>query len=267
MVWENLQAGHIGEVRQPILEELSNWQQIVNPPYETLPDDETAAVDSVNKFCASDEHFILAPCCPRPWERYQFLRGTMNAMMDMADPDADVMGLLKTIHEFYCRELELFVKTDVDGLMFMDDWGSQRQLLINPQTWREIFKPLYKDYCDIIHSSGKFVFMHSDGYITEIYPDLIEIGVNAINSQLFCMDMAEIAKIAKGKITFWGEIDRQHVLVCDDVSAGPAAVRKVAEHLYSPAGGIIAQFELGEDCNINLAAAIMDEWNAIASGR
>ena len=74
----------------------------------------------------------------------------------------------------------------------MDDWGTQISLLINPQIWREIFKPMYKDYCDLAHSKNKYVFFHSDGFIEQIYPDLVEIGVDAINSQLFCMDIENL---------------------------------------------------------------------------
>ena len=53
--------------------------------------------------------------------------------------------------------------------------------------------------------------MHSDGYIRSIIPDLIEIGINAINSQLFCMPIEELAAEFHHKICFWGEIDRQFI--------------------------------------------------------
>jgi hypothetical protein len=84
----------------------------------------------------------------------------------------------------------------------MDDWGTNRSLLINPQTWREIFKPLYKEYCDIIHSTGKYAFFHTDGHTEAILGDLIEVGIDAINAQLFCMDIEEIARKHKRKVTF-----------------------------------------------------------------
>jgi hypothetical protein len=77
------------------------------------------------------------------------------------------------------------------------------------------------------------------------------------------MDMADLAKRVKGKITFWGEIDRQHVLPSADTQVARNAVREVAQHLYDPAGGIIAQFELGPGANPANAFAIYDEWNAI----
>lgn len=262
-VFNNIQDGVIGEVRNPIISDITEWKNILKPPYAQLPKT-VAEIEEMKTVCsrsyAATDKFIHANICPRPWERYQFLRGTENAMIDMMMPEEGGGELLKAIHEFYLREVELWAKTDVDGIFFMDDWGTQTQLLIPPRIWREFFKPLYKDYCDIAHANGKLTFMHSDGHISEIYEDLIEVGVDAVNSQLFCMDMADLEKRAKGKITFWGEIDRQHVLPAPDPQTARDAVRKVARHLYDPRGGLIAQFEFGPGANPECALAIFDEW-------
>ncbi len=265
-VFRNLQAGVIGEVKEPLLADLRDWQS-VKPPYEILPDAaDFRARDAVNRSCAETDRFVLAGCYPRPWERYQFIRGTENSMYDVMTPEEGGGALLRRIHDFYMKEFEFWVTTDVDGIFFMDDWGSQTQLLIPPAVWRELFKPLYRDYCDMAHAKGKFVFMHSDGFISEIYEDLIEIGVNAMNSQLFVMDMADLAKRAKGRITFWGEIDRQHVLPAADPEVGREAVRRVARHLYDPSGGIIAQFEFGPGANPATALAVLEEWERVQAG-
>jgi hypothetical protein len=258
----NIQKGVIGEPKQPLLGDLRTWKT-VSPPYETLPESQNKARDEINRACAKTDLYIRAGCCPRPWERYQFIRTTENAMVDVMFPEDGARNLIRLIHEFYLKELEFWVTTDVDAILFMDDWGAQQQLLIPPPVWRELFKPLYRDYCDIAHSRGKAVFMHSDGYITEIYPDLVEIGVNALNSQLFCMDMAELARIAKGKLTFWGEIDRQHVMPSPDPQVVRDAVRKVAKHLYDPKGGIMAQFEASPGSQGPNVLAVYEEWEKV----
>ena len=260
-VFTNIQRGAIGEVRTPMVNDIADWKS-VQPPYETLPQDPEAARDRVNRFCADTDRFVKAPCCPRPWERFQFLRSTEHAMLDLLAPEEGTGELLHLIHEFYMKELEFWVTTDVDAVMFMDDWGAQTQLLISPLLWRELFKPLYKDYCDLAHAHNKFAMMHSDGHIASILPDLIDVGVDAVNSQLFCMDMNELARLGKGKITFWGEIDRQHILP-GEPDQGKAAVQKVAEHLYLESGGIIAQLELGLRSNPDTAAAVYAEWERI----
>lgn len=53
---------------------------------------------------------------------------------------------------------------------------------------------MYKDYIDIAKKNGKKIFMHSDGYIIDIIPDLIELGLDALNCQIFCMGAENPAK-------------------------------------------------------------------------
>jgi hypothetical protein len=258
-VFKNLQDGIIGEVETPLIENIADWKE-VQPPYEQLPADFSKAYDIIARYYENTDKFVLANICPRPWERYQFLRGTENALIDVMMPDEGLRDLLKVIHNFYLKEVEIWAKSEVDAIRFMDDWGAQHRLLIPPHVWREIFKPLYKDYCDLAKAQDKFVFMHSDGDVSEIYDDLIEIGVDALNSQLFCMDLADLEQRAKGKITFWGEMDRQHILPAKDPQVGRAAVRKMCSHLYDPAGGMIAQFEFGAGTNPATALAVFEEW-------
>jgi hypothetical protein len=142
----------------------------------------------------------------------------------------------------------------------MDDWGSQTSLLISPAMWREIFKPLYAEYCRILHKAGKFVFFHSDGNIEAIYPDMIEIGIDAVNSQLFCMNIEELGARYKGKMTFWGEVDRQHLLPFGTPEQVKNAVRRVRSALDDGNGGVIAQCEWGlKDPEANIEA-VFEGW-------
>jgi hypothetical protein len=261
-VFTNIHGGIIGEVREPLVREIEDWR-CVRPPYEILPTDRANAREHVRRDSDASERFIMAPAVIRPWERYQFLRGSENALMDLAIGDDDARALLGVIHEYFVRELEFWASTTVDAIFIADDWGSQQGLLIQPALWRAWFKPLYRDYCAIARSHGKFVFMHSDGHIEAIIPDLIEIGVQALNAQLFCMDMAALAAAAKGKITFWGEIDRQHILCSADPNVTREAVRTVARHFYDPAGGIIAQFAFELGCTPEAALAVFDEWERL----
>jgi hypothetical protein len=145
--------------------------------------------------------------------------------------------------------------------MMMDDWGAQHALLINPQTWAEIFKPLYADYIEIAHRHGKKMFMHSDGHITAIYPHLIELGLDALNSQLFCMGVENLAQFA-GKITFWGEIDRQYLLPRGTVDEIRDAVESVKETLWRD-GGCIAQCEFGAGAKPENVYAVYESWSSL----
>jgi uroporphyrinogen decarboxylase len=150
----------------------------------------------------------------------------------------------------------------VDAIGIMEDWGTQGSLLISPQIFRKIFKPMYSDYVEIARSHGKSVFMHSDGNITDILPDLIDIGIEALNSQIFCMNIEELGKRFRGKITFWGEIDRQYLLPRGSREEIKQAVSRIFRELYAQ-GGVIAQCEFGLEARPENILAVFNAWNEI----
>ncbi len=263
-VFDNIQAGVIGEVKRPTVPELAGWRQTMHAPWETLPVDVAAARRQVAEAHVASNRYMLAACCPRPWERYQFLRGTAEAMADLAESPDEATAMIAEIHRFHMAEMAFWATTAVDGLMFMDDWGAQKGLLISPRMWRRFFKPLYADYCRVAHAAGKQVFMHSDGDIVSILPDLVEVGVDALNSQLGCMDLAKVAAAAKGRLTFWGEVDRQQALPAG-AAAVHAEVGRIADALWDPRGGIIAQFEWGGACRAEGANAVFTAWDAVGA--
>lgn len=238
-IFVNIQAGVHGEVKEPAL---ADWAQAdaIRFPEELL----TVDVEQVNAFCRASDRFVLAGTCPRPFERLQFYRGSANLYTDLGEGRPELLAFLKRLHEFYLQELELWAHTEVDALHFMDDWGAQRALLISPAMWRWLFRPLYKDYIDLAHSHGKAIFMHSDGYIAPIIGDLVELGLDALNCQLFTMDIEELGRRYAGKITFWGEIDRQYLLPFGTPAEIDRAVRRVKAALWRE-GGCIAQCEFG----------------------
>lgn len=257
-IFENRQKGVIGEVKQPFID---TWEKVdtFSPPLTALSVDS----EQVNQFCANTDRFVLAGCCPRPFERLQFLRGSMNLYLDLGENSSEFQNLLFKVHEFYLNEFELWAKTNVDGLMFMDDWGAQQSLLISPKQWRKYFKPLYQEYIDIAHQYGKFVFMHSDGYIADIIPDLVEMGLDALNSQLFIMDIENLGRQFAGKLTFWGEIDRQHILRSPDVDFARQAVRRVYSAFWR-LGGCIAQCEFSVGARPDNVWTVYETWEMLA---
>ncbi len=254
-LWEAYEDGVVGEVKGPPLADWSALDRFTAP--REILDGDWAAADAAR---AGTDRFILTGTSVRPFERMQFLRGTENLFMDMAWGDARFLRLRSLVHEFFLEELSLWAARDVDGISFMDDWGTQRGLLIDPVMWREYFRPLYAEYARIIRDSGKFVFFHSDGNIASIIPDLVEIGVQALNSQLFCMDIEELARRHRGSITFWGEIDRQNILPFGSPDDVRRAVRRVRAALDDGRGGVIAQCEWRIRDPFENVAAVFEEW-------
>lgn len=255
----NIHGGVIGEVKHPQVCQ-DDWSDAdrVHIPEELLSFD----IDQVNAACAEKaDKFLLSDCCPRPFEQLQFIRGTVNLYMDLMDPPEGMLRFIEKMHDYYCRLLTKWAQTDVDALNMMDDWGSQRDLLIRPQIWEEIFMPMYRDYINIAHAHGKKMFMHSDGNTLRILPRLIDLGLDAFNTQLFCIGVDKLAPF-KGKITFWGEIDRQNLIPHGSLEEIDAAVQSVYDTLWQD-GGCIAQCEFGPGGNPQNVHRIYEKWASL----
>ncbi len=237
--FSNVHGGVIGIVKEPLVCE---WDELdrFRTPEAALSVDR----DAVNAFCRRTDRFVLAGTLVRPFERLTFIRTFEQALLDLAEQPDGLFELLALIHAHYLKEVEAWARTDVDAIVLMDDWGTQSRMMISPELWRRIFKPFYREYNEIAHSFGKYVFMHSDGYITDIIPDLIEVGVNALNSQVKCMGARELGRRFRGRITFWGEMDRQELLPNGSIEDVRRAVSEARTSFYAD-GGVIAQCEFG----------------------
>lgn len=256
-VWYLGELGLVGEVKEPVL---NDWSKLkgFKPPYDLI---KKRDISYINSTCEKSDKFMLSDVTARPFERLQFLRGTEELYFDLAYDKPEIYKLLRMIHEFYMEDIQSWCKTEVDGIIFMDDWGTNTGLLINPKVWREIFKPLYKDYCNLIHAFGKYAFFHSDGWTEEIFGDFIEVGIDAINSQLFVMNIERLASKYKGKIILWGELDRQHIQPfgsLEDVESGVMRIRKAFD---DGTGGLIAHCTWGKYDPFENIRAIYRAWD------
>jgi uroporphyrinogen decarboxylase len=255
--FENVHGGVIGIVREPSLPDWSRLDGFRTP-------DEALNVDreAVNAFCAATEQFVLAGTLVRPFERLCFLRTMEQALMDLLRQPPELLDLLRRIHAHYLAEVEAWARTGVDAIVLMDDWGMQNRMLVAPEIFRRLFKPMYAEYCALARRHGKFVFMHSDGCILEIVPDLIEIGVDALNSQVRCMGARELGRRFRGRLTFWGEIDRQELLPFGTGADVRRAVREMRESLHA-GGGVIAQCEFGPGARPENVLEVFRAWQEL----
>ena len=258
--WEASEDGVAGEVKRPALLDLNKLDSY-QIPWEML---ENADYSQASRFYESCDKYVIINSPVNPFERLQHLRGTQNLLLDLAEGEPRVERLLEMLHDFNCRCMAALAALDLDAVAFMDDWGTQKSLLISPVLWRRLFKPLYREYISILHGKGKKAFFHSDGFIEAIYPDLIEIGLDAINSQLFCMDIEGLVDRHGGSITFWGEMDRQRLLPFGTAAQVGAAADRVARAVIAKHGcrtGFIAQCEWGNLDPYDNVDALYRRWS------
>ena len=261
-VWRNLQPGVVGEVKQPVFADYEAMRGYVSPKAEFLRqwEQHKPALEQQLREARKTGKFLIGGWVS-VFERLQFLRGTEDLYCDIALEEPELFGLIELVMEYLRAYVDAWAQMDVDAIPFGDDWGTQISLLISPVAWVKLFQPLYQELFDRIHAAGKKVFFHSDGYIFDLYPHFIEMGVDAINSQLWCMGVEKVAEQFAGKITFWGEISRQNTLPNGTPEDVKASARKMMQLLRVNGGGLIGQSEMNRDVPLANVQAFYEAWD------
>lgn len=147
------------------------------------------------------------------FERAWSLCGMENTLMGMINNPEELDDLLDGICEYNLRILEIASEYEFDGCLFGDDWGQQRGLIMGPEHWRRFIKPRMARMYAKAKEQGWYVMQHSCGDIHEIFPDLIEIGLDCY--QTFQPEIYDIEKVKAeygNSLTFWGGISTQQLL-------------------------------------------------------
>lgn len=120
--------------------------------------------------------------------------------------------LLDKITNIRCSMTHHYAESGADILNLGDDVGTQKKMLISPETWRSWFKPRLKKVIESARkiNSGILVYYHSDGYIEPIISDLIDVGIDILNPvQPESMGPAKIKEQYGGRLAFFGTIGIQ----------------------------------------------------------
>jgi hypothetical protein len=151
------------------------------------------------------------------FERLHFLMGFEKALIELVSRQHKVEYLLDRIVEFDLGLIGNLADTfqgEVQAFASTDDWGGQKSLIIDPQLWRRVFKPRYARIAEQAHRRGLDFWIHSDGKIEAIIPDLIEIGVDVFNLNTpRLLGIEEFGRRFRGKSCFCIYIDLQSTAV------------------------------------------------------
>lgn len=173
-----------------------------------------------------------------------FLRGFDNLMMDFALYPDEVERLADVVFTYEENVITTMADKGYDGVAFYDDWGTQSNLLISPNMWREVFKSRYKKQFELAHKVGLDVYFHSCGYIMDIIDDLLEIGVDMLNiSQPNLYDIKSLGIKFRGKGCFVCPVSYQTTSITGKRKDIFHDVKEMVESLSTKDGGLIGYIE------------------------
>ncbi len=106
-------------------------------------------------------------------------------------------------------------RAGADYLLCGDDVANQTSMMFSVEMWRRFMKPRWAKIWDAARQIRPDIeiFYHSDGDITPIVPELIEIGVTILNPiQPECLDPAKVKKHFGDKVVLYGTIGTQSTM-------------------------------------------------------
>jgi uroporphyrinogen decarboxylase len=219
--WEQFtEASQIEEVELPDLDESGRFKQVI---------------EAVKEY--QDSRLIFGDLGHCQWTKAWELRGMMTFMKDLHTNPTMAKAILDRLNDYFLDLAERLLDIGVEGLRFSEDWGNNKSMFINPKMWRKIFKPRYKRLFDATKRRGGFIFFHSDGNITPIVGDLVEIGTEILNPvQPECMNQLEVKEKYGDKITIDTGISVQRTLPYGTVDDVKRETMYALKHL-APGGG------------------------------
>jgi uroporphyrinogen decarboxylase len=171
-----------------------------------------------------------------PFKIGYFMRRYDDFMADcLLDPDY-IIELLTRISAVEIKRAELAVQAGARSALISGDFADQRSLMVSPDVFRRVLKPILADAVARIKAINPDVLpiLHSDGNLFDVLPDLIECGFVAVHPiQLECMDMLEVKQKYGDKLTLFGGISVQSELPF----LKPPEIRRLVRQRIEQLGG------------------------------
>lgn len=178
-----------------------------------------------------------------------YLRGFENLMVDFAVDDPHVYQLIKVVEQYNVTVIGKYLEMRTEIVSCGEDLGIQHRLPISPTMWRKFIKPSYEAMFGPCRDLDIPVYLHTDGHILEIIPDLIEVGVRILNPQIRANGLAGLQEVAKGNVCIHLDLDRQ-LFPFATPSEIEDHVGAMVEGLFLPEGGLMIHAECEPDVSL-----------------
>lgn len=197
---------------------------------------------------------------------YMYLRlmdlyGFENTMCLFAEEEEPLRILIDKVLEYNIYQIAAVLPHMGDIIYFGDDLGMQSGLAIGAEKWRKYLGPCYRKMYGMIkaYKPSQLIYMHTDGCIYEIMPDLVECGVDMINPQFRANGLDNLVRVCRKEriIPINLDLDRQ-LFPFATRSQLFDHVAECVESLYLPEGALGLSIEFDHGDPLESMAAVLD---------
>ncbi|MFA5859525.1 MAG: uroporphyrinogen decarboxylase family protein [Elusimicrobiota bacterium] len=186
-----------------------------------------------------------------------YLRGFENAMVDFMEEPPEFVDLTEKLADYWVSVIKRYSDIGVKYFTFGDDLGFQTALPVSPVKWAKFIQPGYTRIFKACHANGGKVYLHTDGKIIDIIPNLITCGVDILNPQDSVNGIDNLVALAKGKVYLDLDVDRQNVTVFGTPAEIEKHLTECVQKLGSPTGGLSLKYGVYEGTPIENVAAVV----------
>ncbi len=197
------------------------------------------------------------------WQSW-YVRGFETTLMDCALEEGFYTELLDRLTDLTLALVDACAEVPADAIMMGDDWGDQRGVIIGPERWRRLTKPRYARIFEAIHEQNKLAIMHCCGSSADILGDIVEIGLDVLESvqpEAAGMRPYGLKKAWGEKITFWGGLGSQSTIPFGTPSEVRQEIRRLRREMGKGGGYILAPAKpLRTETPTENAVAVVEEF-------
>lgn len=141
---------------------------------------------------------------------HYFFCDYQDFMISLVSDHELVEVVVTRLGEWNLKAARMMLEAGVDCISLADDLGSDQTLLFSPTLYDRFFFPWHRALCDLAHSYGVHVHLHSHGNITKILDRLVDTGIDMLNplDQTEGMDLAAIKGRYGKRLTLVGGMNK-----------------------------------------------------------
>lgn len=181
--------------------------------------------------------------------------GSANVMLWIGLYPDEVARFVDRIHAFNIELAKAQIRAAdglLDGMVIWGDVAYRNDMFFSPDYWRRVLKRGVQSLVEVCHAHGLPVIYHGCGNMRRILPDLIEVGVDAINplEAKAGLDVVALRRAYGHQLAFCGNMD-----VLDWATADLDALQDAVLHKLNAAkgGGLIFQSDHSVPSNVSAA--------------
>jgi uroporphyrinogen decarboxylase len=261
-VWN--QTDDISHLKTPILQKIDISKYKFPDLYDLRNDEQFS--DMEKKLNQNPDKYPVGNIGAAIYELTWRLLGVEETFVKMITEPKVLQKIFDNLMVILFNSIDDVCRLPIKAVMFGDDWCGQLGVMFGAERFRTLMLPYYKEIYSYIHSKGKLAITHSCGSVKEIIPDLIDAGLDVLESvqpEAADMNPYQLKKEFGNDLSFWGGLGCQEAVTFYSPEKLKDEIKRLKDEMSVGGGYVLAPSKtLNSSIPTENALALIAEFNA-----